>query len=413
MRRSNGCAAVRSARSSWRGPCRSTPDGCWILAGSCIACGRWTPIASRSRSPTGTGSVLVGASPELLVSRHGTEVRANPLAGSAPRAGDPEEDRANAEALGSSAKDRQEHAIVVEAVFAALHPLCTELHHDADPVLLPTANVWHLSTRFRGRLREPAPTALALAAALHPTPAVAGTPTRGRARRHRRARAVRSRLLRRTGRVGRRERRRRMGDRASVRGARGRARDAVRRCRDRGRLGSGRGARRDRAEVPRVPGLAALGLTTDADARDDGRRRRLRDPRLEPRQGAVPRDRRHEDGSRRVLPGRGRGGADRVPRPSDDHASVPQRRGRRAVLSEARPDAAAAVGADGDDHVPERTTRRDDRAGRRRAPGVDGEPRVPRHQPVAGAVRRRRPSRRAARGPGSRRPACRGATCET
>ena len=128
-------------------------------------------------SPTGTGSVLVGASPELLVSRNGVEVRANPLAGSAPRAGDPEEDRANAEALGSSAKDRQEHAIVVEAVFAALHPLCTELHHDAEPVLLPTANVWHLSTRFRGRLREPASTVLELAAALHPTPAVAGTPT--------------------------------------------------------------------------------------------------------------------------------------------------------------------------------------------------------------------------------------------
>jgi isochorismate synthase len=128
-------------------------------------------------APTGTGSILVGASPELLVSRHGSEVRANPLAGSAPRAGDPDEDRANAEALGSSAKDRQEHAIVVEAVFAALHPLCTELHHDADPVLLPTANVWHLSTRFRGRLREPAPSALELAAALHPTPAVAGTPT--------------------------------------------------------------------------------------------------------------------------------------------------------------------------------------------------------------------------------------------
>lgn len=128
-------------------------------------------------APTGTGSVLVGASPELLVSRRGTQVRANPLAGSAPRAGDPEEDRANAEALGSSAKDRQEHAVVVEAVFAALHPLCSELHHDPDPVLLSTANVWHLSTRFRGTLREPAPTALTLAAALHPTPAVAGTPT--------------------------------------------------------------------------------------------------------------------------------------------------------------------------------------------------------------------------------------------
>ncbi|MGZ5301898.1 MAG: chorismate-binding protein, partial [Actinomycetota bacterium] len=81
-------------------------------------------------APTGPGSVLVGATPELLVSRYGSEVRANPLAGSAPRSGDPQEDRANAEALGSSAKDREEHAIVVESVFAALHPLCTELRHD-------------------------------------------------------------------------------------------------------------------------------------------------------------------------------------------------------------------------------------------------------------------------------------------
>jgi isochorismate synthase len=128
-------------------------------------------------APTGPRAVLVGATPELLVSRHGLEVRANPLAGSASRSGDPQEDRANAEALGSSPKDRQEHAIVVESVFAALHPLCDELRYDIEPTLLPTANVWHLSTRFRGRLREPAPSSLELASALHPTPAVCGTPT--------------------------------------------------------------------------------------------------------------------------------------------------------------------------------------------------------------------------------------------
>ncbi|HEY6568032.1 MAG TPA: chorismate-binding protein, partial [Actinomycetota bacterium] len=40
--------------------------------------------------------LLVGASPELLVSRRGRSVRSTPLAGSAPRSGDPEEDRANA-----------------------------------------------------------------------------------------------------------------------------------------------------------------------------------------------------------------------------------------------------------------------------------------------------------------------------
>jgi isochorismate synthase len=37
--------------------------------------------------------------------------------------------------------------------------------------------VWHLATRFRGTLHEPAPDALSIAIALHPTPAVCGTPS--------------------------------------------------------------------------------------------------------------------------------------------------------------------------------------------------------------------------------------------
>jgi len=123
------------------------------------------------------GGVLVGASPELLISRQGSEVRANPLAGSAPRSGDKEQDRANADALAASAKDREEHSIVVETVAGVLGPLCDTLTWDPEPVLLETANVWHLSTRFRGRLAEPAPTALDLALSLHPTPAVGGEPT--------------------------------------------------------------------------------------------------------------------------------------------------------------------------------------------------------------------------------------------
>jgi isochorismate synthase len=131
---------------------------------------------------TGEGRTLIGASPELLLSRFGREIRANPLAGSAPRAGDPAEDRENAERLGSSPKDRREHAIVVEDVFRTLHPLCRELAYDHGPQLLATANVWHLSTRFRGVLKDPSVTALDLVRALHPTPAVCGTP-RGEAMR--------------------------------------------------------------------------------------------------------------------------------------------------------------------------------------------------------------------------------------
>ena len=123
-----------------------------------------------------TGGTLVGASPELLLSRRGSRVRSNPLAGSAPRSGDPEQDRHNAGELAASSKNREEHAIVVEAVAETLGSFCEDLAWDPEPVLLPTANVWHLSTRFAGTLRDPAPDALELVAALHPTPAVCGAP---------------------------------------------------------------------------------------------------------------------------------------------------------------------------------------------------------------------------------------------
>ena len=133
------------------------------------------PDAFTFAAPTPDG-ILVGASPELLVSRFGREVRSNPLAGSAARSGDPEEDRANADELLASGKDREEHAIVVESIADVLRPFCRELTWDPAPTLLETPNVWHLSTRFRGLLREPSPGVLELVRALHPTPAVAGEP---------------------------------------------------------------------------------------------------------------------------------------------------------------------------------------------------------------------------------------------
>jgi isochorismate synthase len=133
------------------------------------------PDAFTFAAPTAAG-ILVGASPELLVSRFGREVRSNPLAGSAARSGDPAEDRENGARLLASAKDHEEHTIVVDAIARTLGPLCRELSWDPEPVLLETANVWHLSTRFHGLLREPTPGALELVEALHPTPAIAGEP---------------------------------------------------------------------------------------------------------------------------------------------------------------------------------------------------------------------------------------------
>ncbi len=123
-----------------------------------------------------TPAWLVGASPELLVSRHGLQVVSHPLAGSARRRVDPVEDAAAAQALLASTKDHDEHRYVVEAITDALAPWCVSLQAPARPALERTASMWHLGTRIEATLRDPATPVAALLAALHPTPAVCGTP---------------------------------------------------------------------------------------------------------------------------------------------------------------------------------------------------------------------------------------------
>lgn len=127
--------------------------------------------------PSGPGRTLLGASPELLVSRRGNRLTANPLAGSTPRSADLAEDVRRAAALLESAKDLHEHAVVVDAVRDALAPYCADLEVPERPTLVRTAAMWHLSTTVTGTLAQPATSALELAWALHPTPAVCGTPT--------------------------------------------------------------------------------------------------------------------------------------------------------------------------------------------------------------------------------------------
>ena len=127
--------------------------------------------------PAFAGSVLVGASPELLVARRGDQVTCQPFAGSAPRSADPVVDAANAAALAASGKNRHEHQLVVDTMREALQPLCRSLDVAPEPQLSSTAALWHLSTPIRGTLRENTTTAIDLALALHPTPAVGGVPT--------------------------------------------------------------------------------------------------------------------------------------------------------------------------------------------------------------------------------------------
>ena len=119
---------------------------------------------------------LLAASPELLVSRAGDVVRSHPMAGTAPRGGDPTTDQRLAASLLASAKDRQEHQVTIDMVHDTLLPWCSYLDYEAEPSVVAVANVQHLATLVQGRLSRPAPSVLELVAALHPTPAVAGSP---------------------------------------------------------------------------------------------------------------------------------------------------------------------------------------------------------------------------------------------
>jgi isochorismate synthase len=150
------------------------------ILGRLVAADRQATAYLADLSPAGpefAGNFLVGASPELLVARHGDQVTCRPFAGSAPRSPDPHEDQASAAALQASGKNRHEHQFVVDTMRAALMPLCRTLEVGSEPELSSTAALWHLSTPIRGTLRETTTTAIDLALALHPTPAVGGVPT--------------------------------------------------------------------------------------------------------------------------------------------------------------------------------------------------------------------------------------------
>lgn len=119
---------------------------------------------------------LISATPELLVSRSGDSVRSHPMAGTAPRGGDPTTDQRLAASLLASNKDRAEHQITIDMVHDTLLGWCSYLDYEAVPSVVPVANVQHLATLVEGRLSQPAPSVLELVAALHPTPAVSGSP---------------------------------------------------------------------------------------------------------------------------------------------------------------------------------------------------------------------------------------------
>ncbi len=121
---------------------------------------------------------LIGASPELLVAVEDDQVRSHPLAGTAPRTGDPDTDRLMAQQLIASTKDQIEHRVVIESVHDTLLPYVSYLDWQPEPSIVEVANVQHLGSEVMGQLSRPRPGVIELVRALLPTPALGGHPRR-------------------------------------------------------------------------------------------------------------------------------------------------------------------------------------------------------------------------------------------
>jgi isochorismate synthase len=133
-------------------------------------------VALPDTTDTAQPRTLIGASPELLLRKTGAEILSHPLAGSAKRRADPDQDRAAAQALAASAKDLREHAIVVEFILDILTPHCRTLTAPSGPEITSSDTMWHLGTPIKGTLKDPDTPSVLIASLLHPTPAVCGAP---------------------------------------------------------------------------------------------------------------------------------------------------------------------------------------------------------------------------------------------
>ena len=100
---------------------------------------------------------FVAASPELLVAVAGDIVRAHPMAGTAPRGGDPAADQRLAASLLASSTYRHEHQVTIDVVHDTLLNWCSYVDYEAEPSVVAVANLQHLATLVEGRLSQPTP----------------------------------------------------------------------------------------------------------------------------------------------------------------------------------------------------------------------------------------------------------------
>lgn len=125
------------------------------------------PTATIYSFPAPNGGRFVGASPELLLEQHGSRIRLEPLAGTAPRG---HED----ELLGSK-KDRHEHSVMIVNLSDRLRERGVDV--SVGPLdFRELSSVVHLATTLTGELPDGLRDPQEIAAIVHPTAAVAGIP---------------------------------------------------------------------------------------------------------------------------------------------------------------------------------------------------------------------------------------------
>jgi anthranilate/para-aminobenzoate synthase component I/branched-subunit amino acid aminotransferase/4-amino-4-deoxychorismate lyase len=98
---------------------------------------------------------VVSLSPERFLRRSGRDVWTEPIKGTRPRTGFPDEDSAAREALLASTKDAAEHVMIVDLMRNDIGRVCAYGSVQAQaPRIEGHAGVWHLVSTVSGRLRD-------------------------------------------------------------------------------------------------------------------------------------------------------------------------------------------------------------------------------------------------------------------